>query len=60
MPIREVYVTEGFDDKAVSYFATHAQQDGRTVTLIAYKFFPAGNYIEFWSVYSNLEEQHGV
>jgi len=49
--VHEVYVAQEFDEYALEYFTRRSNQDGRTVQLVSYKFFPQNNYIEFWSVY---------
>jgi hypothetical protein len=55
-PIREIYVAEGFDAYAIDYFERKSEEDKRTVRLVAYKFFPNNNHLEFWNVFESSEE----
>jgi hypothetical protein len=56
-PSSEIYVAEGFDTYSVDYFNRRSKEDGRSVRLISYKFFPKEKYIEFWSIYETQEEK---
>jgi len=55
-PVREVYVAERFDTYAIDYFEHKSKEDRRSVRLVAYKFFPKDDYLEFWDVFQSAEE----
>ena len=51
-PVRQIYLTEGYDDYAVDYFQDQQEVADGHVRLVYYRFYPGadGDYLEFWEI----------